>query len=432
MLNIRMLRESPDLIRKDLEKRKDTAKIALIDEALAIDRKHRSLIQESEQLRHQRNALTKEIARLKKEGKDAAKELAKAKKIPPRIAEIEEEQDVLRKDIRRILMSLPNILHESVPYGDGEEGNQVIRKVGKVTEKSFPLMSHVDLMERHDLADLERAAKIAGARFYYLKDELVLLEQALIRFALDELYDKGFSLIQPPFMMRRQPYEGVTDLNDFEEVMYKIEGEDLYLIATSEHPMAAMYMDELLFPEQLPMRLAGISPCFRKEAGSHGKDTKGIFRVHQFSKVEQFVFCRPEDSWNMQEELLRNAEELFRKLGLPYQVVNICTGDIGSVAAKKYDIEVWMPVQKKYREVVSVSNCTDYQANRLNIRFRSKEGNRTVHTLNGTAIATTRVMVAILENFQQKDGSVGIPKALHPYMHGITVIGKNGKKQEKA
>ena len=223
-------------------------------------------------------------------------------------------------------------------------------------------------------------------------------------------------------MMRRQAYEGVTDLKDFEDVMYKIEGEDLYLIATSEHPMAAMYMDEVLEEKDLPIKMAGISPCFRKEAGAHGKDTKGIFRVHQFNKIEQFIFSKPEDSWELHEELLKNTEEIFKKLKLPYRVVNICTADIGTVASKKYDIEVWMPVQKQYREVASISNCTAFQATRLNVKYRTNEGNKFVHTLNATAIATSRVIVAIMENFQNKDGSISVPTVLQDYMHGIKKI----------
>jgi seryl-tRNA synthetase len=233
---------------------------------------------------------------------------------------------------------------------------------------------------------------------------------------------KGFTNTTPAFMMRREPYEGVTDLADFENVMYKIQDDDLYLIATSEHAIGGMHMKETFDPSELPIRYAGISSCFRREIGSHGLDTKGLFRVHQFNKIEQFVFCDPADSWKIHEELLANAEELFTSLGLPYRVVNICTGDIGIVAAKKYDMEVWMPREEKYREAVSCSNCTAYQATRLGIKFKSSEGKEYVHTLNSTAIATSRALRAIIENFQQKDGSVVIPKVLVPYMNGIKKI----------
>ncbi|MBC7131192.1 serine--tRNA ligase, partial [Candidatus Bathyarchaeota archaeon] len=256
-----------------------------------------------------------------------------------------------------------------------------------------------------------------------------LLDFALMKFALEHLMEKGYVPIEPPYFMRRKPYEGVIALNDFEENLYKIEGEDLYLIATSEHPIAAMFMDEVLLADELPKKFAGVSTNFRKEAGAHGKDTRGIFRTHQFNKVEQFIFCKPEDSWVLHEELLRNAEELFQKLGLPYRVVNVCSGEIGAVAAKKYDIEVWMPAQGTYREAVSCSNCTDYQARRLNIKYREKPGEPPrgfVHTLNSTAIATGRTIVAILENYQQEDGSVVIPEVLRKYMGGVSKIEPKG------
>lgn len=322
-------------------------------------------------------------------------------------------------------MRLPNILHASVPLGEDEDDNQPIREWGKKPRFDFPPKGHIDLGLSLDILDIERAAKISGSRFYYLKNEAVMLDMALMCFALSELEKKGFVSVEPPFMMRRKPYEGVTALSDFEEMLYKVEGEDLYLIATSEHPIAAMFMNEVLNAERLPMKYAGVSPCFRREAGAHGKDTKGIFRTHQFNKVEQFIFCKPEDTWRLHEELIANAEELFQKLKLPYRIVNVCTGDIGTVAAKKYDLEVWMPAQKRYREAVSCSNCTSYQARRLNIKYREKEGKPPkgfVHTINSTAIATGRTLVAILENYQQKDGTVEIPKALRPYMGGTERI----------
>jgi seryl-tRNA synthetase len=274
-------------------------------------------------------------------------------------------------------------------------------------------------LETLDIGDIPRAAKVAGSRFYYLKNELVSIDVAMQQMALDMLIKKGYTPIYPPMMMRREPYEGVTDLADFEDVMYKIEGEDLYLIATSEHPMAAMYMNEIFEPTDLPLKLAGISTCFRKEAGTHGKDTKGIFRVHQFPKVEQFVFSLPEESWTIHEELLKNEEEYVQALELPYRIVNVCTGDIGIVAAKKYDLEFWFPGQQKYREGGSCSNCTAYQATRLNIKYRLKKGGTEkeyLHTLNSTMIANPRTLVAIIENYQQEDGSVRIPKALHKYL----------------
>jgi seryl-tRNA synthetase len=321
-------------------------------------------------------------------------------------------------------------LHESVPLGEDESDNVPIKTWGEKTKFTFPVKDHIDLALSLDIMDIEKAGKVAGARFFYLKREGVILDMALMNFALEEIVKKGYVPIEPPFLMRRSPYEGVTALSDFEEVLYKVEDEDLYLIATSEHPIAAMFMDDVLKAEDLPLKFVGVSPCFRKEAGAHGKDTRGIFRTHQFNKIEQFIFCKPEDSWTMHEELLQNAEELVQKLGIPYRVANVCTGDIGVVAAKKYDVEAWMPAQNAYREIISCSNCTDYQARRLNIKYREKEGEPPkgfVHTLNSTALATGRTIVAILENYQQEDGSVVIPKILRKYMGGIEKIEPKSK-----
>jgi seryl-tRNA synthetase len=322
-------------------------------------------------------------------------------------------------------LRIPNFIHETVPIGSYENCNVTVRRGGEKPNFNFAGMDHLELGLKLDIIDVKRAGKVSGARFFYLKREGVLLDFALINFALEELIKKGYTPVEPPFLMRRKPYEGVIDLNDFKTALYKIESENLYLIATAEHPIAAMFMNEVFRNDELPLRIVGVSANFRKEAGSHGKDTRGIFRTHQFNKVEQFVFCEPEDSWMIHEELIRNAEELVQKINLPYRVVNVCSGEIGTVASKKYDIEVWMPAQKAYREIISCSNCTDYQARRLNIKHREKEGappKGFVHTLNSTAIATGRTIVAILENYSQKDGSVNIPKVLRKYMSGIEKI----------
>jgi seryl-tRNA synthetase len=424
MLDIKMIREHPEVVKENLRKRGDMEKAAWVDELLALDDKWRDAKKQVEQLRHRRNLLSERIAELKRKDTDVSKELKETQQIPGEIKKIEEEMKTLEGKTKYILMRLPNILHDSVPVGKDDSENVEMKRWGNTEEHDFKPKSHIDLMVELGLLDLDRAAKVSGARFYYMKNEAVLLELALERFALDFLRGKGFMVIEPPFMIKKEPYEGVTSLADFEDTLYKIDGEDLYLIATSEHPMGAMFMNEVLPAEDLPLRCAGISPCFRKEAGAHGKDTKGIFRVHQFNKIEQFIFCKPKDSWSLHEELLANAEAIYQKLGVPYRVVNICTGDIGTVAAKKYDIEGWMPVQKMFRELVSCSNCTDYQARRLNIRYREKTGDKSefVHTLNSTAIATTRTMVAIVENYQQRDGSIKIPKALVPYMGNLEEI----------
>jgi seryl-tRNA synthetase len=425
MLDIRLIRENPELVRNNLMKRGDLENVRMLDELINCDNKWRQLLTKLNELRHKRRLITTSIAKLKKEGKNAEKELANAKTIDSKIENLERQVVDYEEKVRYYLMHLPNLLHESVPVGKDENDNVPIRTWGKIPKFSFPVKDHIDLALKLDIMDIERAGKIAGARFFYLKNEGVLLDMALMNFALEEMIKKGYKPIEPPFMMRRKPYEGVVSLSDFEDVLYKIENEDLYMIATSEHPMAAMYMNEVLKEDDLPLKFVGLSTNFRKEAGAHGKDTRGIFRTHQFNKIEQFIFCKPEDSWKMHEELIRNAEELIQKLCLPYRIVNVCTGDIGTVAAKKYDLEAWMPAQNAYREIISCSNCTDYQARRLNIKYREKEGappKGFVHTLNSTAIATGRTIVAILENYQQEDGSVVIPEVLRKYMGVIEKI----------
>jgi seryl-tRNA synthetase len=425
MLDIKLIRENPEIVRKNLMKRGNPENLEMLDSLIENDRKWRQLLTRLNELRHERKLATNQIAKLKGKGENADKEILRAKEIDMEIAKLEEEVAECKEKMHYYLMRLPNLLHDSVPVGMNENDNAQVRVWGEIPKFSFPIKNHIDLALKLDIIDIERAGKVSGARFFYLKREGVLLDMALMNFALEEMIRKGYTPVEPPFLMRRKPYEGAVALSDFEDVLYKIENEDLYLIATSEHPMAAMFMDEVLKEEDLPIKLVGISTNFRKEAGAHGKDTRGIFRTHQFNKVEQFVFCKPEDSWKMHEELIRNAEDLVQKLGLPYRVMNVCTGDIGTVAAKKYDIEVWMPAQNTYREIVSCSNCTDYQARRLNIKYREKEGKPPkgfVHTLNSTALATGRTIVAILENYQQQDGSVVIPEVLRKYMGGIDKI----------
>jgi len=419
MLDVKLLRENPDVIRSDLRKRGLLDKLKLVDEGIEVDRNWRRLKAELEELRHRQNELNAEIARLKKEGKDASRKLAEVKGIPDEIRRLEAESQRSEKRLREILMGLPNILHESVPVGKDDTDNVTVRTWGKEPRFEFEPKDHVDILTELGMLDIERAGKISGARFYFLRGDAVKLEHSIMRYAIDYISSRGYLPVEPPFMMRREAYEGVTDLNDFGPVIYKVEGEDLYMIATSEHPLVAMHMDEIIDGGRLPLKYCGFSPCFRVEAGSHGKDTKGIFRTHQFYKVEQVAFARPEESWAVHEELISNAEAIFQSLGLHHRVVNVCTGDMGSVAAKKYDLEAWMPNQRRFREMVSCSNCTDYQARRLAIRFRDRqsEPTRLVHTLNSTA-ATTRALVAIVENYQRRDGTVSIPAPLVPYMDG--------------
>lgn len=428
MLDIRLFRETPDVVRKDLTKR--GRDVAVVDEVIGLDEAWRDTLEQVNTLRARRNKTAKEIS--KEKGSPRGKELiVEMKQVSADITALEKQVEDAEARRDALLRRLPNLMHDEVPVGADDGENVTIRTWGECVPLSFEGKSHVDLLTDLDVADMERAARAAGARFYYLKNGLVRLSQALTQFALDRLGNKGYTPIQPPYMLRRESVEGATDLSDFEDVIYKIEDEDLYLIATSEHAIGALHMGEILNSQILPLRYAAVSPCFRKEAGAHGRDTRGIFRVHQFDKVEQFVFSDPAPpegapghgttSWDVHDELIANAEELFQALEIPYRVVDICTGDLGTVAARKYDIEAWMPVQQAFREVVSCSNCTDYQARRFDTRTRDAPGSPTrfVHTLNSTAIAVQRTLVAILENHQQPDGSVRIPEALQPYCGGL-------------
>jgi len=424
MLDIKLIREHPEIVEKNLQKRGEPEKLEMLHELIEYDKQWRNTLTKASELRHQRKLITSEIATLKKQKKDASKQIEKAKTIPQEIKELEIMVAEYREKADMLLMKLPNILHESVPFGKDEHDNLVEKIVGKAPEFDFEPKSHVEIAQDLDLIDFERAAKVAGHGFYYLKGNLARLDFAIMAYTMDFLRDRGYTLIETPLMMHRKPYLGVTDLEFFGDQLYKIENDDLYLIATSEHPMAASFMDEVILQEDLPIKYVGISPCFRKEVGAHGKYTKGLFRVHQFNKIEQFIFCHPDDSWKFHEELQKNSEDLYQSLGLHYRVVNVCTGDIGIIAAKKYDIEVWM-ADGTFREAGSNSNCTDYQARRLNIKYRKKEGQSPadyIHTLNNTAIATSRTLIAILEQFQQKDGTVKIPQVLRPLMGNIECL----------
>jgi len=421
MLDIKLVREHPEIIQKDLKKRGEQEKLEMLNNLIKNDIEWRSLLAEANELRHKRKMITTEVANLKKNRKEANKQIEDAKKIQQQIKKLEIHVAEYRKNADLMLMKLPNILHETVPFGKDEHDNVVEKLVGKPPKFGFEPKSHVEIASELGLIDFERAAKVSGHGFYYLKGNLARLDIAILTYTIDFLRPRGYTLIEPPLMMHRKPYLGVTDLEFFGDQLYKIEDDDLYLIATSEHPMAASYMDEVIIQKDLPIKYVGVSPCFRKEVGAHGKYTKGLFRVHQFNKIEQFIFCLPEDSWKFHIELQKNSEDIYTSLGLHYRVVNVCTGDIGIIAAKKYDTEIWM-ADGIYREAGSNSNCTDYQARRLNVKYREKEGQSPVgfvHTLNNTAIATSRTLIAILEQNQQKDGTVIIPEALRHLMGDI-------------
>lgn len=420
MLDPKIIKEKPQIVRDMLKAR--SVKFDF-DELIDSDQKRREFILKTDELRKKKNQTALEISQKKKTGGDTSSILAEMKNISEELARLESLQEEIGKKYANLALTIPNLIHESVPIGKDETANLEIKKWGKVPEFDFKINDHIDISENLDLVDLERAAKVAGARFYYLKNDLVRLNQSLIQYALDFLAEKRYSLIQPPYMINRQSMEGAIIADDFEEVIYKIENEDLYLIGTSEHAMAAMHSGEIIEGKDLPLRYAGTSTCFRKEAGAHGRDQKGIFRVHQFDKIEQFVFARPEESWKEHERMLLVAEEFYQNLEIPYKVMLLSSGDMGKVSAKTYDIEAWMAGQNAYREIVSCSNCLDYQARRLKIRFREKtnEDTQYLHTLNSTLIATSRVLVSIMENFQTKDGHIVIPKVLQKYMGKNTI-----------
>ncbi len=420
MMDVKLVRENPDAIVRSLRKRGAVDRVPLVGEAVKADEEWRMLKTEVDRLRHKQNELTAQVAELKKKGASVDAKLKEVKDIPQKIKDLESKAKERNARLTKILLSLPNIVHESVPTGKDETESVTVRTWGKPPEFGFETKDHIDLLTGLGMVDIERGAKVAGARFFFLKGDAVKLEHAIMQYALDSLRSRGYTPVEPPFMLNRAAYEGVVNLDDFGPVIYKVEGEDLHLIATSEHPLVAMHMDEILEVSRLPIRYCGFSPCFRVEAGAHGKDTKGIFRVHQFYKVEQVVFSKPDESWKLHEELIANAEQIYRELGIAHRVVELCSGDTGFMSAKTYDLEAWLPGQRKYREMASASNVTDFQSRRLRIRYREKRSEPTilVHTLNSSAVVT-RTLVALVENFQQKDGSINIPKVLGPYMGGM-------------
>lgn len=415
MLDPKLIKEKPEIIRKMLQDRRMEFDL---DGLVWLDAKRRELIIKTDELRKKKNQVSVEISAKKKSGQDASDSVSKMQAVSAELATLEAEQLKVEAQYNKLALSIPNLIHESVPIGPDESANKEIRRWGEVPKFDFKVKDHIDISQSLDLVDLERAAKVAGARFYYLKNQLVRLNQALIGFALDFLESKKYTLVQPPYLINKRSMEGAIIADDFADVIYKVDDEDLFLIGTSEHAIAAMHSDEILQGKDLPLRYAGVSPCFRKEAGAHGRDQKGIFRVHQFEKVEQYVFARPEDSWKEHESMLTIVEEFYQQLEIPYRIMVLSSGDLGKVSAKTYDLEAWMAGQNAYREIVSCSNCLDFQTRRLKIRFRDKTNEQTqyVHSLNSTLVATTRTLVAIMENFQTKDGHISVPKPLQKYL----------------
>ena len=424
MLDIHMFRDNHEQVRADHDKR--GIPHDKIDEVIRYDKLWLNLQHQTNQLRQQKNTAARGISAAKKAGDErkAQEILAEVASLGKEISQLEIQTQDAIDNRDKIRMSIPNILHQDVPNGADESGNTVHSVYGDKPVFEFEPRTHNELIEMNKWVDLKRAAKISGSRFFFLKGDLARLEMALQNYTVDFLRQRGFTFVQPPVMMNRKAYEGVTDLGDFETVMYGVEPDNYYMIATSEHPLTAMYMEETIPEDQLPLKIVGVSPCFRREVGSHGQSDLGIWRVHQFTKIEQIVITKPEDSWQMHEELLQNCIDLWNELQIHYEVVNICTGDMGTVAARKYDLEAWIPGAAQYKEIVSCSNCTDYQANRLQIKYgQPGHANQPiVHTLNSTAVATSRALVAIMEQNQLADGRVTIPQPLVNYMGGQEIL----------
>ncbi|MEM4637436.1 MAG: serine--tRNA ligase [Candidatus Woesearchaeota archaeon] len=429
MIDINLIRNNPELVKNNIRKKFQENKIKLVDEILELDLKIRKLKGELDSLRHNRNILSENINKLKKEGKDIKKLLEEVKNIPQKIKETEAKLSELEHDFNSKIILIPNIIHESVPIGRDASENVEESRHGHYRVIDFEAKSHVEIAEELEIADFENSAKTSGKGFYYLQGDLALLNQALIRFGIEKMVSKGFYYVETPLMLNKEVITKVTDLQDMKNQIFKIQDEELYLIGTSEHSMIGRYINTIIDENKLPIKQTSYSMCFRKEIGSHGIDEKGLFRTHQFNKIEMIVLCKPEDSMKFFEEMKNITVEIFSELEIPIRVLKICSGDLGDLKHCQVDIEAWSPRKKEYFEVGSCSNLTDAQARRLNIKYQDKNNNKIyVHTLNNTAIATSRAMVAILENYQNKDGTIDIPKVLQKYIHGKKVIEKTFKK----
>ena len=425
MIDIKLIRENPELVKENIRRKSQDYKLVLIDEIIEYDKELKKIRSESDTLRHRRNILSEEINRLKKSGKDASSVLKEVKEIPEKIKKIEETVIHLESKIQKNMLQIPNIMYSGVPSCKDSSENVEIKTGGHIRKFDFPIKTHIELAENLCIANWESSAKVTGTGFYYLKNDLALLNQALIRFAIDFMYNKKYEYIEPPLMLNDNAIFASMDKAAIEQSVYSIKDEDLNLIGTSEQAVLAMHTNETIPESELPKKYFSYSMCFRKEIGAHGINEKGLWRTHQFNKVEQFIFCRPEDSEKYYDELLENSEGILQALELPYRVLEICTGDLADWKYRSADLEVWRPTINEYGEVMSLSNCTEYQARKLNIKCVDKNGNkRVLHTLNDTALATSRIMVTILENNQNEDGTINIPKALQQYKHGKKKIEK--------
>ena len=426
MIDIKLIRENPGLVKENIKKKFQNEKLKLVDEVRKLDEEWRKLKYQEDKLRSERNNISKKINELKKAGKNASKEIKEAKAIPGKIEKIEEKRKLLEEKIHGIMLLIPNIIHKSVPIGKSSENNVEIKRFGKPEKFNFNVKSHVELGEGLGMLDFDTSSETSGKGFYYIKGDLALLNMALINFARDYMVEQGFEYVEPPLMIRKNILTGVYSNAEIEQMAYKIEGEDLYLIATSEHPLIGQFIDKTLNKKDIPVLQTGYSMCFRKEIGSHGIDEKGIYRTHQFNKQEMIVICEPEESYKWYDKMLKMSIEIFKALEIPFRILECCSGDLADLKAKSCDLEAWSPRQKKYFEVTSLTNMEEAQARRLNIKIEDKGKRYFAHTLNNTVIATSRALVAIMENHQQEDGSIKIPKVLQKYMGGKKVI-KRGK-----
>ena len=425
MIDIKLLRENPELVKENIKKKFQDKKLVLVDEVLELDKKNRAAITEVENLRAERTKLSKQIGALMGQGKKDEAEAVKAEstRIGERITALEGEQEMLQAEVRQRMMTIPNIIDQSVPIGKDDTENVEIERFGEPKVPDFEIPYHVDIMEAFDGVDFDSARRVSGNGFYYLQGDIARLHSAVLSYARDFMIDRGFTYCLPPFMIRSQVVTGVMSFAEMEAMMYKIEGEDLFLIGTSEHSMIGKFIDQIIPEENLPYNLTSYSPCFRKEKGAHGLEERGVYRIHQFEKQEMIVVCKPEDSMMWYNKLWQNTVDLFRSLDVPVRTLECCSGDLADLKVKSCDVEAWSPRQKKYFEVGSCSTLGDAQARRLKIRVAGKDGKKYFpHTLNNTVIASPRALIAVLENNLQADGSVLIPKILQPYMGGKTVL----------
>ncbi len=425
MIDINIIRKNPKLVKDNIKKKFQNSKLKLVDKVMKLDEDWRSLKKELDELKHKRNLISQKINKAKKEKNDIEfkKLVKKAKQIPLEMEKIEFKEKELRKKIKEIMFKIPNIIHKSVPIGKNDKENVEIKKIGKPKKFSFPVKSHVELGEELGMLDFDVSAETSGKGFYFLKGDIALLNMALINFARDYMVKQGFVYVEPPLMIREKILTGVYSHAEIEEMAYKIEGEDLFMIATSEHPLIGQFINKTVNKKDLPIKQTAYSMCFRKEIGSHGIDEKGIYRTHQFNKQEMIIICEPSESYKWYDKMLKFSIDVFKALEIPIRIWECCSGDLADLKAKSCDLEAWSPRQGKYFEITSLTNMEEAQARRLNIKIENKGKKYFAHTLNNTVIATSRALVGIIENNQQKDGSIKIPKALWPYMGGKKVIG---------